>query len=161
MRAASETDIAYSGAELIKPFTRSLLKTIKCLAKETDFVRRTRITRRWFHIDLLFQISIKKCILHVHLNERPFFDRSNGKKSLNICETSNRSKSLFIVNTMLLHTTLSNQSCLIMVNRTIRASFDLVYLSTSHNFLIRRINQILSVCFFKCLNFFLHCLLPI
>ena len=138
MRARSKTKTAYGSAELIKPLTRSLLKSIKCLAKETNLIRRTRISRRWFHIDCLFQIPIKKCILHIHLTERPFFNRGNGKNSSNRRKTSDRSKSLFIINTILLRTTLSNQSCFKTVNRTIRASLDLVYPSTTHNLLIRR-----------------------
>jgi hypothetical protein len=83
------------------------------------------------HVNILTQLTIKKCILHIKLRDGLFLNRSHGKKSVNCSHLSNKSKSLIIISTMLLLKTTSNKTSLISLKRTIRASLNLIYPLTS------------------------------
>jgi hypothetical protein len=55
------------------PRSGSFLKTIKRFLKETNKARVILdITRRLFHVDLFFQISMQEGKLNIHLMELPF-----------------------------------------------------------------------------------------
>jgi hypothetical protein len=115
----------------LKPSPRSLLKAIKGATKMTNHALRDRIPRWWTHVNILTQLTIKKCILHIKLRDGLAPNRSHGKKSANSGHMSNRSKSLIIISTMLLLKTTSNKTGLIPLKRTIRASLNLIYPLTS------------------------------
>jgi hypothetical protein len=97
----------------IKPSPRSLLKAIKRAMKMTNHALRDRIPRWWTHVNILTQLTFKKCILHVKLRDGLAPNRSHHKKSVNSGHMSNRSKSLIIISTMLLLKTTSNKTSLI------------------------------------------------
>jgi hypothetical protein len=118
-------------SKTLKPSLRSLLKAIKGATKMTNHAPRDRIPRWWTHVNILTQLTIKKCILHIKLRDGPALNRSHGKKSANSGHMSNRSKSLIIISTMLLLKTTSNKMGLIPLKRTIRASLNLIYPLTS------------------------------
>jgi hypothetical protein len=83
------------------------------------------------HVNILTQLTIKKCILHIKLRDGPSPNRNHGKKSVNSSHISNISKSLIIISTMLLLKTMSNKMSFISLKRTIRASLNLIYPLTS------------------------------
>jgi hypothetical protein len=97
----------------IKPSPRSLLKAIKRATKMTNHALRDRIPRWWTHVNILTQLTFKKCILHVKLRDGLAPNRSHHKKSVNSGHMSNRSKSLIIISTMLLLKTTSSKTSLI------------------------------------------------
>ncbi len=71
---------------------------------------------------------------------------SNSKKIVNRNYTSNRGKSLLIVNHIFLGKSFGNKTCLIMFNRAIRLGLDLVdSFTTNDRFTTRQVNQIPSV----------------
>ena len=84
---------------------------------------------------------------------------NNNKKTANKGNTSNRGKSLIIVNTIVLNKSFGNKTCLILFNSAIR--FDLVDpFIANGRFTTRKINQIPSVSILQNLKFFYHYLLP-
>jgi hypothetical protein len=115
----------------LKSSPRSLLKAIKRATNVTNHALRDRILRWWTHVNILTQLIIKKCILHIKLRDRPSPNRSHDKKSANSSHMSNRSKSLIIISIMLLLKTTSNKTSLISLKITIRASLNLIYPLTS------------------------------
>jgi hypothetical protein len=76
------------------------------------------------HVDLLMQLTMKKSVLHVKLRDSPPTNRCH--KSMNGGPVSNRSENLLVVTTVLLLKTMSNKTRFKALNRTIRASLDLV-----------------------------------
>jgi hypothetical protein len=115
----------------LKSSLRSLLKAIKGATKMTNHALRDIIPRWWTHVNILTQLTIKKCILQIKLRDGPAPNRSHGKKSVNSDHMSNRSKSLIIISTILLLKTTSSKTGLIPLKRTIRASLNLIYPLTS------------------------------
>ena len=86
---------------------------------------------------------------------------SNSKKTANRGNTSNRGKSLLIVNLIFLNISLGNKTSLIPFNSAIRFDLNLVDpFTTNDRFTTRQINQIPSVCLLQSLKFLCHCLLP-
>jgi hypothetical protein len=104
-----------------------LFETIERTTETTDMALRNRVARRWVHVDLLMQLTMKKSILHVKLRDGPPTNRGHRNKSMDGGPVSNRCKSLLIVTTILLLKTASNKTCFIALNRAIRAGFDLIH----------------------------------
>jgi hypothetical protein len=46
--------------EALKPSTRGLFETIERTTETTDMALRKRVARRWVHVDLLMQLTVKK-----------------------------------------------------------------------------------------------------
>jgi hypothetical protein len=65
------------------------------------------------------------------LRDGPLLNRSHNKKSANSGQMSNMSKSLIIIMTFHLLKTTSNETSLITLKRTIRASLNLINIITS------------------------------
>jgi hypothetical protein len=78
------------------------------------------------HVNILTKLTIKKDILHIKLRDELLPNRSHNKKSVNSGHMSNTSKSLIIIMILLLLKTMSNETSLIALKRTIRASLNLV-----------------------------------
>jgi hypothetical protein len=127
MSAGEKTSSCDHRGKTLKPSPRSLLKAIKGATKVTNHTLRDRIPRWWTHVNILTQLTIKKAILHIKLRDEPSLNRNHEKKSVNSSHTSNRSKSLIIISTMLLLKTTSNKTSLISLKRTIRVSLNLIY----------------------------------
>jgi hypothetical protein len=145
----------------LKPSPRSLLKAIKGATKVTNHTLKDRIPRQWTHVNILTQLTIKKDILHIKLRDRPLPNRSHNKKSVNSGRMNNMSKSLIIIMILLLLKTTSSKTSLIVLNRTIRASFNLIDPLTSDrtntwetDHKIPRASQL------KSSNLLSHCVLP-
>ena len=85
---------------------------------------------------------------------------NNSKKTANRGNTSNRGKSLLIVNPILLSISLGNKTSLIPFNSAIRFGIDLIdSFITNDRFTMRQINQIPNVSLLQSLKFLYHCLL--
>jgi hypothetical protein len=108
----------------LKPSMRSLLKAIKGATKMTNHTHRDRIPKWWAHVNILTQLTIKKCILYIKLRDWLLPNRSHNKKNVNNGHMNNRSKSLIIIMTLLLLKTTSNETSLIALKRTIRVSLN-------------------------------------
>jgi hypothetical protein len=76
MSASRKTSSGDHRSKTLKPSTRSLLKVIKGATKVTKHTLRVRMPRRWVHVNILTQLTIKKCILHIRLRDRPLPNRS-------------------------------------------------------------------------------------
>jgi hypothetical protein len=144
----------------LKPNARSLLKAIKGVTNVTNHTLRDRISRWWTYVNILTQLTIKKDILHIKLRDGPLPNRSYSKKSVNSGHMSNN-KILIIITTLLLLKTTSNETSLIALKRTIRASLNLIDPLTSD-----RTNtwgtghKILCASPLKSSNLFSHCMMP-
>jgi hypothetical protein len=110
----------------LKPSMRSLLKAIKGATKVTNHTLRHKIPRWWVYVNILTQLTIKKCILHIKLRDGPLPNRSYSNKSVNSGYMSNKSKSLIIIMTLLLLKSTSNETSFIAIKGTIRASINLI-----------------------------------
>jgi hypothetical protein len=126
MSATEKTSASDHRGKTLKPSMRSLLKAIKGATKVTNHTLRDKIHRWWAHVNILTQLNIKKDILHIKLRDGPLPNRSYSKKSVNGCHMSNKSKSLTIIMTLLILKTTSNETSLITLKRTIRASLNLI-----------------------------------
>jgi hypothetical protein len=72
-------------------------------------------------------------------------NRNNGKKTTNESNTTNRGKSLLIVNLIFLSKSLDNKTCLIQFYNSIELDIDLVdQFTTNDRFTTSQVNQILS-----------------
>jgi hypothetical protein len=116
MSAGEKTSSCDHRGKTLKPSPRSLFKGIKGATKVTNHALRDRIPRWWMHVNILTQLTIKKCILHIKLRDGPSPNRSHDKKSVNSSHMSNRSKSLIIISVMLLLKTTSNKSYIAQEN---------------------------------------------
>jgi hypothetical protein len=92
MSASGKTSSCDHRSKTLKPNPRNLLKAIKGATKLTNHALRDRILRWWTHVNILTQLTIKKDILHIKLRDRPYPNRSHGKKSVNSSNMSNGSK---------------------------------------------------------------------
>jgi hypothetical protein len=126
MSAGGKNSSCDHRGKTLKPSPRSLLKAIKEATEVTNHTLRDRILRWWAHVNILMQLTIKKCILHIKLKDGPLLNKSHGKKSMNNSHMSNRSKSLIIILTLLLLKTTSNKTSFIALKRTVRASLNLI-----------------------------------
>jgi hypothetical protein len=108
-----------------------MLKVIKGVMNVTNHILRDRIPKRWVHINILTQLTIKKDIIHIKLRDGSLPNRSHNKKSVNSGPLSNMSKSLIIITTLLLLKTTSNETSLIALKRPIKASLNLIEPLTS------------------------------
>jgi hypothetical protein len=131
MSAGGKTSSYDHRGKMLKPSPRSLLKAIKGAMNVTNHTLRDRIPRWWAHVDIITQLTIKKCILHIKLRNGPLLNRSHDKKSANSGHMSNGGKSLTIISTVLLLKTTSNKRSLIVLKRTIRVSLNLIDSLTS------------------------------
>jgi hypothetical protein len=146
---------------MLKPSMRGLLKAIKGASKVTKHTLRDRIPRWWAHVNILMQLTITKGILHIKLRDGPLPNRSHGKKSVNSGHMSNMSKSLIIITTLLLLKTMSNETSLIALTRTIRASLNLIDPLTSDQTNTWGIgHKITCASLLKSSNFLSHRMLP-
>ena len=72
-------------------------------------------------------------------------NRNNGKQTANESNTTNRVKSLLIVNLIFLSKSLDNKTCLIQFDNSIELDIDLVdQFTTNDRFTTSQVNQILS-----------------
>ena len=72
-------------------------------------------------------------------------NRNNGKQTANESNTTNRGKSLLIVNLIFLSKSLDNKTCLIQFDNSIELDIDLVdQFTTNNRFTTSQVNQILS-----------------
>jgi hypothetical protein len=126
MSGGGKTRSSDHRGKTLKPSARSLFKVIKGAMKVTNHILRDRIPRWWAHVNILTQLTIKKCILHIKLRDAPLPNRIHNKKSANSGHMSNNSKSHIIITTVLLLKTTSNETSLIVLKRTIRASLNLI-----------------------------------
>jgi hypothetical protein len=94
--------------------------------KTTNHAIRNKIPRRWSHVDLLTEFTIKEGIFDIKLRNGPSTNRGHSKESANSGHVCHRSKSLIIVTAMLLLKTTSNKTGLVTLERAIEASLDLI-----------------------------------
>jgi hypothetical protein len=163
MLTGSKTSSGDNRGEVLKPSTRGLLEAIERTAETTNMVIRNRVAKRWVHVDLLLmQHAMKKSVLHVKLRDSPLRNRGHRNKSRNGGHVSNRSESLLVVMIVLLPKTTSNMIRFKVLNRTIRASIDLVDpLARDWNNRRRAWNNIPSVGMLKSNNLLSHSKLPL
>jgi hypothetical protein len=146
---------------VLKPSTRGLLEAIERMAETTNMAIRNRVARRWVHVDLLIKLTVKKSVLYVKLRDSPLTNICHRNKRMNGCLVSNRIKSLLIVMTILLLKNMSNKTLFKALNRTIRASIDLVNpLTRDWNNRRRSWNKTPSVGMLKSSNLLSHSKLP-
>jgi hypothetical protein len=139
-----------------------LLEAIERMAETTNMAIRNRVARRWVHIDLLMQLTVKKSVFHIKLRDSPLANRGHRNKRMNGGPVSNRSKSLLVVTTVLLLKTTSNKTRFKALNRTIRVSLDLIEpLAHDWNNRRRAGNKILSAGTLKSSNLLGHSKLPL
>jgi hypothetical protein len=157
MNASGKTSSYDHRGKALKPSLRSLLRTIKGATKVTNHTLRDRIPRWWTHVNILTQLTIKKVILYIKLRDGPL---RHDKKSVNSGHMSNWRKSLIIITTLLLLKITGNKTSLIALNRTVRASLNLIYPLTSDwtnmwrtRYMIPRANPL------KSSNLLSHCVL--
>jgi hypothetical protein len=103
-----------------------LLKATERTTKTTYITIGNRVARRWVHVDLLMQLVMKKSILHVKPRDSPLTNRGHRNKSMNGGSMSNGSKGPLRVTTILMLKTTGNKTCIIVLNRAIRESLNLV-----------------------------------
>jgi hypothetical protein len=100
----------------------------------------------FLHVDLLKEITVKKCILHIHLMEFPSLGCRNGKcqsYGIHLCYWS---KGLIIVNTMNLLKAFSNKPGFVSADLSICYALGPIDLYASDKFPPRRKgNQIPSL----------------
>jgi hypothetical protein len=139
-----------------------LLEAVERTMETTNMAIRNRVARRWVHIDLLMQLTVKKIVLHVKLRDSPPTNRGHHNKRMNGGPVSDRSESLLIVRSILLLKTMSNKMHFKALNRTIRVSLDLVGpLARDWNNRRRAGNKIPSPGTFKSSNLLSHSKLPL
>jgi hypothetical protein len=126
MIARLKASINENRGEALEPSARSLLKTIEGTTQPTNRPIRNGVPRRWLHIDFLTKLTIEEGVLDIQLRNRPLTNRGNSEKGPNSGHVSNRSKSLLVVNTILLLETTRHKASLIALKRAIRAGLDLV-----------------------------------
>jgi hypothetical protein len=98
------------------------------------------------HADLLRDITMKKCILHVHLMDFPTLGCCNGKGQSNGIHLHYWSECLIIVNTMNLLKSFGNKPRFVSANLSICCTLGPVDPSASNKFPPRRKgNQIRSL----------------
>jgi hypothetical protein len=138
-----------------------LLEAIKRTTETTDVTIRNKVVRRWVHVDLLMQLTVKKSILHVKLRDDPPTNRGHHNKGMNSGPVSNRSKCLFIVTTVLLLKTTDNKMRFIALYRAIRAGLDLIDPLARDQNSRRARDKIPSVGMLKSSNLLSHSKLPL
>jgi len=119
MSTRRKTNSCDHRGKTLKPSARSLFQSIKRATKTTNVAIRNKIPRRWSHVDLLMEFTIKKSIFDIELRNGPGTNRGHNKESANSGHVSHRSKGLIIVATMLLLKTTSNKMSLITLERSI------------------------------------------
>jgi hypothetical protein len=132
-----KTSINDNRGKVLKPGTRSLLEAVKRAMQPANHTIRDRVPWRWLHVDLT-QLTIKKGILDIKLENGPLSNRSNNKKSPNSGHVGNRGKSLIIVTTVLLLKTTRHKTILVALKRAIRSSLDLIDPLASNGSHVRR-----------------------
>jgi hypothetical protein len=161
MIALRKTSSSDHRGKALKPSTRGLFQTIKRATKTTNLAIRNKIPRRWLHVDLLMKFTIKKGIFDIKLRNGPSTNRGHNKESANSGHVCHRSKGLIIVMTMLLLKTTSNKMGLVMLERAIGASLDLIDpLACDRTSMRRERNKVLSVSALESSDLCSHGMLP-
>jgi hypothetical protein len=62
MLTGNKTNSGDNRGEVPKPSTRGLLEAIERTIETTNMVIRNRVARRWVHVDLLMQLTVKKSV---------------------------------------------------------------------------------------------------
>jgi hypothetical protein len=76
MLTGSKTSSGGNWSEALKPSMRGLLEVIERTSETTIMAIRNRVARRWVHLDLLIQLTVKKSVLQVKLRESTDEQRS-------------------------------------------------------------------------------------
>jgi hypothetical protein len=126
MLTGSKTSSGNNQGEVLKPSMRNLLEAIKRTVKMADMTIWNRVDRRWVHVDLLMQLTVKKGILHIKIRDSPPMNRGHRNKSMNCGPMGNRSKDLLVVTTIMLLKTMGTKMRFIPLKRAIRVSLDLI-----------------------------------
>jgi hypothetical protein len=90
-------------------------------------------TGRLLHVDILRQEIMEKRIAHINLTDRPPTGDSNGENQMNGSRLHNWTKGVIIVNTMPLGEATSNETSLVLLNRTIRTMLGFKYPLATNN----------------------------
>lgn len=104
--------------------------------KTIDHAVKNRLPRRWLHVNLRTQLTIKKDILNIKL--RPVAKRGHDNKCANNGHMGQMRKSLVAITTVLLLKARSHMTSFVALKRTMRASFNLVGPLTSDGTNMRR-----------------------
>jgi hypothetical protein len=59
MLSSNKSNISENQGEALKPSMRGLLQAIESTMEMTNMAIRDRVTRRWVHVDLLMQLTMK------------------------------------------------------------------------------------------------------
>jgi hypothetical protein len=161
MSTRRKTSNSYHRGKSLKQGARGFLKAIERVTKTMDHAIRKRIPRRWLHINLITQLTIEKNILNIKLGHEPMANKGHDEKGSYNGHMSQRRKSLIVITTMLLLKTMSHKTSFVMLKRTIRASFNLIYpLTSDRKKMGRKRNRIPSSSALKRNNLLSHCKLP-
>lgn len=110
---------------MLTPSSWCLLKTIECPFESTNMMWRPNKFERRSHKYFFRKKTIQKSILHIKLKNGPLSNCSLINECTNSCHLYNyKSKSFFIINSIFLILPFCNKSSFIVVNRTIKLSFD-------------------------------------
>jgi hypothetical protein len=111
-------------------------------SKNTLFFPTNNKTLRLHYIDLFFQVPILKGWLYIKLIKQPTLMSCKCNEYFNSIQTSYQSKIFIEINFMQLRITLSYQSYLVLLHRTILIVLHLINLfHTNHFFVFFLINQ--------------------
>lgn len=131
MNTPSETNNKNNITEFLKPSMRGLFKTINGMTETTYML--SMIGKSWWplHINFLLKIVVKKYIFHIKLIEWLGISNIQGNENSNISHFDCWSKSLLIINTMLIINAIllrvsSNKTDLAVLNQPIRMDLDFV-----------------------------------
>jgi hypothetical protein len=83
MLTSNKSSSSDNWGEALKLSIRGLLEAIERTVETTDMALGNRVARRWVHVDLLMQLTVKKSILHVKLRDGPTTNRGHHNKSMN------------------------------------------------------------------------------
>jgi hypothetical protein len=104
------------------PCLRGLLQAVKKALQLANmgWIPRVFKTGQLLHVDILRQKTMEKRIAHINLTERPPMGEINGENQANGSRLHNWTKVEIIVNTVLLGEATSNETSLVLLNKTIR-----------------------------------------
>ena len=85
-----------------------------------------RNTKMQNHVDFSLKTTIKEDFFNINLGYMPLTNIDNYNKTMNNSYLYNISKSLLIIQTILLREPFSNQSAFAPLNQTMRLNFDFI-----------------------------------
>lgn len=113
------------------------------------------------HINLFIQIPLTKCIIRIHLTERPIMHSSNTNNSTNSNLLGDWRKSLLKIESCSLPKTLTNKPGFKPLNRAIRLIFYSINpFATNGDLALRQRHYLPCVVFFQSPNFLFHSINP-